>query len=196
MRRTLVALVTVAIIVCLTASVAVAGMRINRISFSAVSTFDGGITTLSKSSSESMVTAKRGNGGNSQELCAGTCAGLLLHAEGTLVGLGSTDSTVVIEATGVPVVTCTNQGGTQAPGQNPSSIATSGEQQIGITQITKNGSAQIDVTTELPVVNLPASLMGCANDNWTASIVGIQFTTATVSVFQGGTLELQQTFVF
>ena len=193
MRRTLVTFVTVAMVVCLTASVAVAGMRISHISFSAVSTFDGGIATLARSSTDSMVMAK---GGNAQELCAGTCTGLFLHAEGKMVGLGSTDSTVVIEATGVPVVTCTNQGGIQAPGQNPPSVTTSGEQQIGITQITKNGSAQIDITTELPSVHLPESQMGCPNDNWTASIVGIQFTHATVSVFQGGALELQQSFVF
>jgi hypothetical protein len=192
MRRPLVAVLTVAIVVCLTASVALAGMKINRLTFSAVATVDSGVGLLATSVDDGVMTAS----GNSQELCAGTCTGLFLRAEGTLVGLGSTDSTVVIEATGVPVVMCTNQGGYQAPGQNPSNITTSGEQQIGITQTTTNGLAQIDVRTELPVVNLPASLMGCANDNWTASIVGIQFTHATVSVFQGGTLALQQSFVF
>jgi hypothetical protein len=192
MRRPLVAVLTVAIVVCLTASVALAGMKINRITFSAVATVDSGIGLLSTSVDEGVMTAS----GNSQELCAETCTGLFLHAEGMLVGLGATDSTVVIEATGVPVVACTNLGGNQAPGQNPPNITTSGEQQIGITQITKNGSAQIDVTTELPGVQLPGSQMGCPNDNWTASIVGIQFTHATVSVFQGGTLALQQSFVF
>jgi hypothetical protein len=192
MRRSLMAVVTVAIVVCLTASVALAGMKINQITFSAVATVDSGIGLLATSRAESLMTSS----GNSQELCSGTCTGLFLHAEGTLVGLGSTDSTVVIEATGVPVVACTNKGGNQAPGQNPPNVTTSGEQQIGITQITKNGSAQIDVTTELPSVHLPGSQMGCPNDNWTASIVGIQFTNATVSVFQGGALALQQSFVF
>ena len=192
MRRSLMAVVTVAIVVCLTASVALAGMKINRITFSAVATVDSGIGLLATSSAESVTTSSA----NSQGLCGGTCTGLFLQAEGMLVGLGSTDSMVVIEATGIPVVACTNQGGNQAPGQNPPNVTTSGEQQIGITQITKNGSAQIDVTTELPTVQLPGSQMGCPNDNWTASIVGIQFTHATVSVFQAGTLALQQSFVF
>lgn len=205
MRRTLVTAVTVAIIVCLTASVAGSATRINRITFSAIGSIGTGTGTLAMAggdgvllanSGDRMLMAKGSKGGNNQGLCAGTCSGLFLHADGRLVGLGSTDSTVVIEATGIPVVTCTNKGGNQAPGQNPPNVTTSGEQQIGITQITKNGSAEIDVTTEIPGVSLPGSQMGCPNDNWTAAIVGIQFTNATVSVFQNGELTVQQSYVF
>ena len=204
MRRTVVTLVTVAIIVSLTSSVAVSATRINSIFFSATSSIGASTGMLALAGGDRVMMAKsgadqlaaKGAKGGSQELCADTCTGLFLHADGQLVGLGSTDTTVIVEATGVPVVSCTNQGGNQAPGQNPPSVTTSGEQQIGITQITKNGSAAIDVTTELPGVNLPGSQMGCPNDTWTAAIVGIQFTSATVSVFQGGILTVQQSFVF
>jgi hypothetical protein len=195
MRGLSIALITALIIVSLTATVSVGSTRILRISFSAVETI-GNTGTLAKASSGDVLMATGGKVPGNQGLCAGACTGLFLHADGTLVGLGPVDATVVIEATGTPVVNCTNRGGNQAPGQNPPRITTSGQQQIGVTQITRNGSAQIDVTTDLPGVNLPGSQMGCPNDNWTATIVGIQFTNATVSVFQGGTLTAQQSYVF
>lgn len=195
MRRMLIPLVTVAIIISLTTSVAVSATRINRMTFSAVNSI-GSIGTLAVARGDGVAMAKSSQGGHNQGLCAGTCTGLFLHADGKLAGLGSTDSTVIIEATGIPVVTCTNKGDNQAPGQNPPNVTTSGEQQIGTTQITKNGSAEIDVTTELPSSSLPGSQMGCPNDNWTATIVGIQFTHATVSIVQGSVLVVQQSFTF
>jgi hypothetical protein len=199
MRRCMVAALTVAIIVCLTTSVAVSATRINGVLFSATTSIGSDSGTFAIAVGDSVagvLTAQGAMGGNDQGSCVGTCTGLFLHADGRLVGLGSADATVVVEASGIPVVSCTNYGGNQAPGQNPPSVTTSGEQQIGFTQITKNGSAEIDVTTELPAVNLPGSQMGCPNDNWTASIVGIRFTNATVSVFQNGVLAVQQSFVF
>lgn len=197
MRRVLMSLVVVVVVVSLTASVAFAATRITRISFSAVSSVGTGSPMLAGTdglSATSSALAKGGKG--AQGLCAGSCVGLFLRADGQLVGLGSTEDTVVVlEATGIPVVTCTNLGGNQAPGQNPPKVTTDGSQQIGIRQITKNGAATLDVTTELPG-SFPGSAMGCPNDNWTATIVGIRFTNATVSVFQNGSLTLQESYTF
>ncbi|MGH9172926.1 MAG: hypothetical protein ACRD1H_01145 [Vicinamibacterales bacterium] len=164
MRRRLMSLLIVAIAVCLTASGTLAGMRINRIVFTAVDTTGGGSATISTSSTQTMAKAagRTAQAGTSEGLCAAPCVGLLLNAGGFLTGLGAVENTVVvIEASGIPIVTCTNQGSNDAPGRNPGRITTSGEQEIGLTQIAKNGSAEIDVTTELPVLTLPGSQLGC-----------------------------------
>ena len=194
-------LATVLVVVAMTASVALAGMRVNSISFRAVTTLDSGSTTLMASGTDSLSISTTASASSSQRTpqgtCVAPCVGLFLHADGTLVGIGRTDETmVVVEATGIPVVTCTNQGGNQAPGQNPPRVTTSGQQQIGVRQITKNGSAPINVTTGLPDGSLPGSQMGCPNDNWIAEIVGIQFTNATVTVYQNGVVTLQETYAF
>jgi hypothetical protein len=197
MRRLLMSLVVVVVVVSLTAAVAISATRITRISFTAVSSIGTNSLTLAQADGLSATTSALAKGGKPAEgLCAGSCVGLFLHADGQLVGLGSTENTVVVlEATGIPVVSCTNPGGNQAPGQNPPRVSTSGNQQIGITQITKNGAASLDVTTNLPG-SFPGSQMGCPNDNWTATIVGIQFTNANLSVFQDGVLTIQQSYTF
>lgn len=201
MRRLSLTLVTVAIVVGLTASVAMSAMRITSISFSTVKTFSSGSTMLQAANKDGLVMTKaagdRARGGKEQGSCVEPCVGLSLQADGTLAGIGLVEETVVvIEATGIPVVTCTNAGGNSAPGQNPSNVTTTGEQQIGVAQITKNGSASIDVTTGLPDGDIPGSQLGCPNDNWSAEIVGIQFTNATVTVFQNGTLTVQESYSF
>jgi hypothetical protein len=197
MRRMLMSLVVVVVVVSLTASVAVSASRILRVSFSAVGAIGTNSLTLAQADGLNANTSALAKGGKgAQGLCTGSCVGLFLHADGQLVGLGSTENTVVVlEATGVPVVSCTNPGGNQAPGQNPPKITTDGNQQIGITQITKKGAATLDVTTDLPG-SFPGSQMGCPNDNWTATIVGIQFTNATISVFQDGALTIQESYTF
>ncbi|MCI0551422.1 MAG: hypothetical protein L0287_10730 [Anaerolineae bacterium] len=110
-----------------------------------------------------------------------------LVAEGFASGLGNTDVTVELNASGIPAVTCTNQGGNQAPGQNPPKISASGEQFLVHANYTKNGRSAFGVETEEPQPGLTAKQMGCPNNTWTATIDFVFWTDATISVYNTAT---------
>ena len=108
-----------------------------------------------------------------------------LHLDGYLTGVGGYKQGVTVEliGSGTPITLCTNQGGNQAPGQNPPNIVTSGTDSIGPQDIQKNGKAVVDVEVEdLIGTTLPGDQGGCPNNTWSAEITDIAWTSAFVLV--------------
>lgn len=108
--------------------------------------------------------------------------GLTLEATGELSGLGNGDVIVTLDAIADVTATCTNQGGNQAPGQNPAPISVTGSQAIPEEEI-KNGNTPFDVETETPGPIIPGA-PDCPNPNWTEEITDLAFTRATITVEQ------------
>jgi hypothetical protein len=113
-----------------------------------------------------------------------------LIADGALTGLGNLQAKVLLDASGFPVVSCTNQGGNKAPGQNPPKISALGEQLIsGLDLTKKNGRSPFSVETNDPQFVDPVEY-GCPNANWTAEVDFIFWTDATINVVDPATEEV------
>lgn len=123
------------------------------------------------------------------KLSGGFTAGSI-HFDGTATGVGgySDGITVALVGIGIPVVTCTNQGGNQSPGQNPPKIQVGGSQYIPedqITSTTKKGKTPVGVSADESNVALTGTQGGCPNDNWIATITSVEWTGAILSVYSG-----------
>jgi len=113
------------------------------------------------------------------------CATLTLSASGRIAGLGNADAIVYLDATANPTTTCRSPGGNEAPGQNPAPIHITGVATVNPDNDPKNGSRSFLVTTDPPVQPTRAKTAGCPNNNWTAHIDNLDFTSATITVKQG-----------
>jgi len=112
-----------------------------------------------------------------------------LIAQGNVV-LGNLDVLVTLSARGTPIVTCTNQGGNRAPGQNPPKVSGSASQLIlRDAPIVKNGKSPFNVEASAQTT-LSAVELGCPNNNWTASIDFVLWDWASVKLSNSTTLAL------
>jgi hypothetical protein len=118
--------------------------------------------------------------------------GTTLTAAGSLAGLGNADIVITVTATGSGATTGVNPGGNSAPGQNKVVVSVTGTQTILASEI-KNGTVNFSATTAEP--RQPTGTeAGFPNDNWTVTVTDVVFTSATVTVTQGGTVVLTKTF--
>ena len=119
--------------------------------------------------------------------------GTTLTTTGKLAGLGNEDLKITLSITGTATkITCTNPGGNQAPGQNKPGVTATGTQTISSEAI-KNGSVNIRVTTLEPAQLTPRQA-GCPNNRWTARIDDVSFSSAKVTVVQGGETVFEKTY--
>ena len=109
-----------------------------------------------------------------------------LIANGTISGIGNTDVTMVLDASGIPVITCVNNGGNRVPGQSSPKVSARGSVLLpGDSTVRKNGKSPYGVETQ-PPAPLTWQQAGCPNSNWTAQITFVYWTNATISVYNTG----------
>jgi hypothetical protein len=108
--------------------------------------------------------------------------GLTLTSSGALAGLGNGDVLVTLTAQADVTATCANQGGNQAPGQNPAPVSVSGAQAIPESEI-KNGNVGFSVVTLPPVTPIPGA-PDCPNPSWREAITDLAYVSAIITIEQ------------
>ncbi len=119
-----------------------------------------------------------------------------LISNGFVSGIGNTDVTMVLAGSGIPAITCYNNGGNAVPGQSSPKVTAQGTELLpGNSPLRKNGKAPFGVETQ-PPAPLTWQQAGCPNSNWYAVITFVYWTNATIYVYDTGTgaLLLQQNY--
>lgn len=110
-----------------------------------------------------------------------------LIAEGFATGVGNTDVTFELKASGTADITCINNGTNSVPGQSSPRITAIGTQTIlGDDPRTKNGRTPFKTETNDPET-VQWDLAGCPNSNWVGHIDFIYWTDATISIYSTAT---------
>lgn len=133
----------------------------------------------------SIMTSTVGAGGNVKLSGVRFALGSLI-AEGFVKDAGNGDITVVLDATGIAMTTCTHPELQDRPGKNRS-VSASGQQTLlgggsGSESATTNNKRAFSVETIDPET-LPWDVARCPSSEWTAQIDFISWTRATISVF-------------
>lgn len=117
-----------------------------------------------------------------------------LFANGTLSGLGQQDVNLLLDASGVAVGTCINQGGNELPGLYSSEVWATGK-----VLLSENGQNPFSVEAAPPglLTGEDAVQFGCPNANSTARVDFVFWTNATISVVDAktGTFLIHQPFI-
>ena len=110
-----------------------------------------------------------------------------LIAEGYATGVGKTDVTFVLEASGIPAITCINNGSNSVPGQSSPRISATGREDVsGSDPRIKNGRTPFRTETDDPET-LAWDLAGCPSSNWIGHVDFIFWTDATISIYSTAT---------
>lgn len=112
-----------------------------------------------------------------------TCTdqGTTLQCCGKVAGLGGTTFEITLSSEGATAsVVCTNPGGNVAPGQNTTITATGSS---GPQSTPRNGQFRYCVTTVAPTVS---GAQACPNASWTATVTGVTFTEADLTLSEDG----------
>jgi hypothetical protein len=111
-----------------------------------------------------------------------TCTdqGTTVSCQGKVAGLGSTTFEITVDAVGIASVECTNPGGNVAPGQD---TTVTSEGSSGPLETPRNGQYRFSLSTVTEP--LPATPT-CPNNQWTPEIIDVEFTTATLTLLEGG----------
>jgi hypothetical protein len=110
-----------------------------------------------------------------------TCTdqGTTVSCSGKVAGLGSTTFRIEVDAQGTASVECENPAGNVAPGQSFTFTASG---TTGNIPTPRNGAFRF---SNLSTTDPTAPAGSCPNPKWTANVTDVQFTTATLSLFEG-----------
>jgi hypothetical protein len=115
-----------------------------------------------------------------------------LIANGTVSGIGNTDVTMVLVASGIPAITCINNGTNSVPGQSSPKVTAQGTEALpGNDPLRKNGKSSFGVETNPPdLSSWTWQTAGCPNSNWTFELTFVYWTNATIYVYDTATQSL------